>query len=92
MDTINPDTRVIDLTVGQLMDLINKAPTSEANNVSTNEKRLAYGMAGIAQIFNCSLTTANRIKQSGKIDKAISQFNRVITTDIDLALELMKKE
>lgn len=53
-------------------------------------KRLVYGIAGIAQLFNCSMTTANRIKASGKIDKAISQTGRMIAVDADLALQLMK--
>ena len=50
-----------------------------------------YGIAGIAQLFNCSMTTANRIKASGKIDQAISQTGRMITVDADLALRLMQK-
>lgn len=86
---INPETRVIDLTVGQLMDLIGKDQEIKVNNAAT-EKRLVYGIAGIAQLFNCSMTTANRIKASGKINKAISQYGRMITVDADLALELMK--
>lgn len=52
------------------------------------EKRLVYGIAGIAQIFNCSMTTANRIKASGRINRAISQNGRIIVVDADLALEL----
>ena len=56
------------------------------------QKRLVYGIAGIAQLFNCSMTTANRIKSSGKIDRAISQCGRMITVDADLALELIKRK
>ena len=37
------------------------------------------------------MTTANRIKQSGRIDKAISQAGRMIAVDAELALQLMKK-
>jgi hypothetical protein len=87
--TINPETRIIDLTVGQLMDLLGKEQSIEVDNMQ-REKRFAYGIAGIAQTFNCSMTTANRIKASGKIDRAISQHGRVIVIDVDLALELMK--
>lgn len=86
---INNETRIIDLTVGQLMDLLGKEQSVEVYNTS-KEKRLVYGIAGIAQLFNCSMTTANRIKASGKIDKAISQCGRMIVIDADLALELMK--
>ena len=38
--------------------------------------------------FRCSLPTANRIKQSGKINRAITQVGRKIIVDADLALEL----
>lgn len=78
------------LTVGEFMELINQPRTPLIDN-TPKEKRLVYGISGIAQLFNCSMTTANRIKASGKIDKAISQCGRMITIDADLALELMKK-
>ena len=42
--------------------------------------------------FNCSMTTANRIKSSGKIDEAISQSGRMIAVDVDLALKLFKEK
>lgn len=87
MIDINPNTRLIDLTVGQLLELIESAsgkPTQDA----PKERRLEYGIAGIARIFNCSISTANRIKASGKIDKAISQRGRLIVIDADKALKL----
>lgn len=86
---ISPDTRIIDLTVGELMELLNQPQAVVVDN-SPKEKKLVYGIAGIAQLFNCSMTTANRIKASGKIDKAISQCGRIITVDADMALDLMK--
>ena len=55
---------------------------------SKEEKRYVYGLAGIARLFGCSLPTANRIKQSGKINRAITQVGRKIIVDADLALEL----
>ena len=88
METINLNTRLIDLTVSDLMEILGQTPTVET--ISTPEKRLAYGILGIAQTFNCSLTTANRIKASGKINKAISQHGRTIVVDVDKALELMQ--
>ena len=50
--------------------------------------KYVYGLAGIAQLFGCSIPTANRIKKSGKIDKAIRQIGRKIIVDAELALEL----
>lgn len=80
------------LTVGEFLKLINQHRTNTIADNTPKEKRLVYGIAGIAQLFNCSMTTANRIKASGKIDGAISQCGRMITVDADLALELMKKQ
>lgn len=51
-------------------------------------KKYVYGILGIAQLFDCSLPTANRIKKSKQIDKAITQIGRKIIVDAELALEL----
>ena len=59
---------------------------------SENPKRYVYGIEGISEIFNCSIPTANRIKASGKIDKAIKQIGRKIIVDAELALELATKK
>ena len=87
MIKFDPNTRIIDLTVGELMELFGTIkPTPQ--EPPKPEKRLVYGIAGIAQVFNCSMTTANRIKASGRIDRAIKQHGRIIVVDADLALEL----
>lgn len=51
-------------------------------------KKYVYGILGIAKLFGCSMPTANRIKQSGKIDRAITQIGRKIIVDAQLAIEL----
>ncbi len=93
MINIDPQTRIIDLTVGQLMELLEsakEAPKQAPQEVK--EHRKVYGIAGIAQIFNCSMTTANRIKRSGCIDRAITQHGRIIVVDVELALELFNNK
>lgn len=81
--------RIIDLTTGELLDLIAEAIAPKVVIDTTQEnKRYVYGLAGIAELFNCSKTTANRIKQSGKIDKAITQIGNLIIVDADKAIEL----
>ena len=55
------------------------------------KKHYEYGIAGIARIFGWSIPTANRIKKSGVIDAAITQVNRKITVDSELALSLAKE-
>ena len=51
----------------------NMSTSGETGKVSSKEeKRYVYRLAGIARLFGCSLPTANRIKQSGKINRAIT--------------------
>ena len=70
----------------QLMKVANQATVEE--KVEDDENKYAYGIAGIAELFHCSLPTANRIKKSGRIKKAITQIGRKIIVDKKLALEL----
>ena len=46
------------------------------------------GSLGLPDFLGVASPTANRIKQSGKIDRAITQVGRKIIVDADLALEL----
>lgn len=57
----------------------------------TPKKRYVQGYQGIATLFGCSKSTAQRIKKSGIIDDAITQVNRKILVDADLALQLVKE-
>ena len=72
----------------------NMSTSRESTKASSSkeEKRYVYGLAGIARLFGCSLPTANRIKQSGKINRAITQVGRKIIVDADLALELVGRK
>lgn len=89
---MNANTRIIDLTVGQLQDLIyetvNRSIAKVSTNNTSNEKKLVYGIDGIAELFGCSRTKATEIKQSGIIDKAVIQIGRKITVDAEMALKL----
>ena len=71
--------------IGKRVESIEK-PTSQATS-----KGNYYGSEGIARVFGCSVPTANRIKKSGVIDKAITQIGRKIVVDADLALSLAKE-
>jgi hypothetical protein len=67
----------------ELADLVTKTVRD-----ALQQKRLVYGINGIAQLFGVSRTMANNIKRSGVINRAIKQRGRTIITDADLALEL----
>lgn len=58
--------------------------------LDTTPKKYIYGIRGIATLLDCSISSANRLKKSGKIDEAIIQDGRKIIVDSELALELMK--
>ena len=71
---------------------ISTSRESTKASFSKKEKRYVYGLAGIARLFGCSLPTANRIKQSGKTNRAITQVGRKIIVDANLALELVGRK
>lgn len=80
-------TPIAMLTVGQLKEILG-SPQPKVIDTTNTDKNFVFGIVGIAKLFGCSLPTANRIKASGKIDKAITQIGRKIIVDADLALEL----
>lgn len=68
------------------------APSVHADGKSEekNSPKLVYGLKGIAEFLHQSITTAWRLKKSGKYDAAISQHGRCIITDTEKLLELMR--
>ncbi len=58
------------------------------NNSQENEH--PRGLRGMAQIFNCSIATASRMKATGLFDSCISQVGRTFVIDKQKALELAK--
>lgn len=88
--------RVIDLTAGELLELLEHSikPTPQVliDTTEAPKGKYVYGLAGIAKLLGCSITTANRIKQSGKISGAITQIGNLIITDAEKALELADKK
>lgn len=77
---------------GEELMLLNKQSLQTTENTPKScispERKYVYGISGIARLFGCSIPTASRIKQSGKISKAITQIGRKIIVDADMALAL----
>lgn len=93
---IADDIRLIDMTKAQLVSIIKEVigkgfEQPHTSNYTEPQKEYEYGIAGIARIFGCSKSTADRIKAGGIIDRAITQSGRTIVIDKELALELMRK-
>ena len=79
----------------ELAFLITSITSGAQNQLPINqpktEEHIVYGIAGIAQIFGCSIPTASRIKKSGIINDAVTQVGRKIVVNADKALELASK-
>jgi hypothetical protein len=94
---IDLNKRIIDLSVSEVIEILELFTGKEQQSktlidtTKESEKHFVYGLAGLADLFRCSKTTANRIKQSGKIDKAITQIGNKIIIDADKAIELAGK-
>ena len=85
------DTRIIDPTVAQLAEVIDKAVADSLRRRQSSEDntaRYVYGIKGIATLLGVSERQARNIKASGTISKAIRQQGRTIITDARLAMEL----
>ena len=84
---INKKTRIIDLTLGELLeaveDRVKEVIAGKPDKEANTEKRYVYGLKGLARLLGCS-----RIKTSGKIDKAITQIGALLIIDAELALKL----
>lgn len=89
-DMTHPDTRIIDLTVAQLSEVIDRAveESLKRRQQQNTQRRLVYGIKGIAELLGVSERQARYIKASGQINRAIRQQGRTIVTDADLALQL----
>lgn len=81
--------RVIDLTLGELLDAISERMQVQDKPEEPREgKHYVYGLKGLARLLGCSKTTASRLKSSGKIDEAVTQVGALLIIDADLALRL----
>jgi len=89
------DTPIWQLNVKELVELINiqlNETNTRSDNIKKIPKRYVYGIPGLAELFHCSTTTANRIKKSGVIKNAICQVGKKIIVDADLALQLINNQ
>lgn len=85
---VKNDTRLSELTVGELLEALRAAGIGHSNE---EPRHLAYGLKGLADLFHISLSQAKRLKASGMLDKAISQSGRTIIIDKAAAVELFRQ-
>ena len=85
VERISNDTRLVDLTVGELKAVLQSSMSVQK---SDGQKKLVYGLQGLADLLHCTKRHASKIESSGILNEAIKQRGRTIVIDSDLALEL----
>ena len=83
MTQYQDNTPISELTVGELRDLVMSCVRESVSN-----RRLVSGLEGLADLFGVSISTAKRIKKSGRINAAIAQSGRTFVVDADKAIRL----
>lgn len=83
------------LSVGELLEVLTPVLSSRIDGNEQPEtdasKKYVYGVAGLAKLLGCSISTAQRRISSGKIDQCIIRTGRIIMIDRDAVLEKMKE-
>jgi hypothetical protein len=92
MNTPLLDRPLFSLTVGEFLELQKSVDKPIVMDFTAKDEKYVYGIDGLAKLFNCSRKTAQRIKNSGTIDKAVRQLGRKIVVNAELALELTNKK
>ena len=84
---MNKNTKISDLTVGELMEIVRAVVRDESEHTPTT----AFGLQGLADAFGVSVSQAKRMRATGELDRAITQRGRTIVVDIPLARQLWAK-
>ncbi len=93
MSNYDNETRVIDLTLGELLEAIeDRIGNAQKEEDAQEGRHFVYGLKGLAGLLGCSKTTAARIKASGQYDEAITQIGALLIIDGDKVLEIAKRE
>ena len=84
---INYQRKLADLTVAEFASLISDVLTKE-KQISQND--YVFGLYGLANLLGVSLPTAQRIKNTGAIDEAISYTGRKMVINKQMVFEKLK--
>lgn len=74
-----------------LTNIDKDTPETPIEPETTGFPKYVYGIRGIANLLDCSISTANRIKKKGILDDAIIQQGRTIMVDVNRALQLLRE-
>ena len=85
------NTRIIDLTLGELLEAIESKLQANQPQPESQDKNYVYGLKGMAKLLGCSKTTASRLKATGLYGEAITQIGALLIIDGDRLLEIAKR-
>ncbi|MDR1938742.1 MAG: DUF3853 family protein [Tannerellaceae bacterium] len=91
MRTIDLNTRIIDLTIGELLEYIKPQVAQQPSMPVKCDENIVYGIDGIAKLLGVSKSTVWQYRNEGWLEPAIKQTGRKIICDAALALELFGK-
>ena len=86
------DTRIIDLTLGELLEAVEERVKGYIQQPQKQERNHVYGLKGLAKLLGCSKTTAARLKASGDYDEAITQIGALMVIDADMVMEIARSK
>jgi excisionase family DNA binding protein len=90
VQVITGDTPIYQLSVNQLLGLLSSGNNQTPQPIAeAKQPEYVYGLSGLAALLNCSLPTAQRIKDSGKIP--YSQVGRKLVFNADEVLKAIGK-
>ena len=95
MSKYDQNTRVIDLTLGELLSAIEEKVREVQNSkkqTAESDRRFVYGLKGLAKLLGCSKTTGARLKATGNYDEAITQVGALLIIDADKVLEIARNK
>lgn len=85
---------LIQATLGEIKQMISDAVreatlTTMVEN-EENRRNYVYGLKGLALLLGCSISTAERLRQSGILNQAIIAHKGLLVIDADMALDLLR--
>ncbi len=91
MMTVSHNTPISYLTVGQLIEVLDKHFNKPVEQKDFTSKVYVYGLKGIAEALGVSKITACKLNRSGVLDDAIIQKGRTIIADKEKLIEAYSK-
>lgn len=82
---INDNTRLIDLTIGELRSVIMDMLPKKREDVE-----YVKGLSGLCELLGCRRSKANKLKTSGRLDGTYIQEGRIILFDKEKVINRLK--